>query len=169
MKSIFSLLACIFGISFLLGCAETDSPVAPETDSPVAPETDSPVALETPENDGPFNRPTSGYPNGWVKVTDEDVEELRNLDPPPNWPTLDISLELKKKYTHNALLKQIGDIPAVRYIIEFERNPGFEISREMYVAYFEAHYHIFPTENNRRVLEKVRNIENQPQTLEEDE
>ena len=166
MKSIFSLLACIFGISFLLGCAETDSPVAPETDSP--------VALETPENDEPFNRPTSGYPNGWVKVTDEDVEELLNLDILPNWHKLDISPEWKNKYAHATLLKQFGDIPAVRYTIEFERNPGFEISRELFVAYFEANYRLFPTENNRRALEEARNIENQPRPatakpLDEDE
>ncbi len=148
MKSILSLFACIFCLSFILGCAETDNPVVQETDESLFP------LLE--------NIPPSGYPDGWVKLTDEDVVKLMKLEILPNWVNMDISQEWKNKYTHAQLLKQFGDTPQVRFIIEFQRNPGFEISRRLFVAYFEAHYHLFPTENNRRALEEVRNIENQP-------
>ena len=148
MKSLLSLLACIFCLSFILGCAETDNPVAQETDESLFPLAE--------------NIPPSGYPDGWVKLTDEDVEELMKMEILPNWHNMNISQEWKNKYNHAQLLKQFGDTPQVRFIIEFQRNPGFEISHQLFVAYFQAHYHLFPTENNRRALEEARNIENQP-------
>ena len=148
MKIILASLTCILSLSFVLGCAETDSPVTQETDESLFP-------LEE-------NIPPSGYPDGWVKLTDEDVEELMNLEILPNWQDMNISQKWKKRYAHAQLLKQFGDTPEVRYIIDFERNPGFEISHQLFVAYFEAHYHLFPNENNRRALEEARNIENQP-------
>lgn len=150
MKNLLCFITCIFCFSFLLSCSEMDNPVtqAAKTDESLFP-------LEE-------NIPLSAYPDGWIKLTDEDVKELMNLEIPPNWHNMNISQEWKDKYNHVTLLRQFGDIPEVRYIVEFERNPGFNISRELFVAYFEAHYRLFPNENNRRALEDARNIENQP-------
>lgn len=150
MKSIFSLLACFFWL-FCLGCAETNSLVIQENQG------SNEFLLPFAENISPAD-----YPDGWVTLTDADVDELMNLVIPPNFHKMNISEEWKKKYTHAALLKQFGDLPEVRYIIEFQRNPGFEVSHELFTAYFLAHYRLFPNEHNRRTLEKVRNIENQP-------
>ncbi len=158
MKKCLVFLACSFCLSFFLGCAETDNPVTQE--------------IETYKSLFPLeeNIPPSGYPDGWVKLTDEDVAELLNLEILPNWHNMNLSQEWQRKYNHATLLKQFGDIPEVRFIIEFQRNPGFEISHQLYVAYFEAHYRLFPNENNRRAFEEARNIPNQPDpdTVDED-
>lgn len=161
MKVYLALLVNLFYLSFFiffLGCAETDNPVTNKTET-----YESLFPLE--ENISP-----SDYPDGWVKLTNEDVEELMNLEILPNWHNMDLSQEWQEKYNHATLLKQFGDIPEVRYIIEFKRNPGFEISHQLYVAYFEAHYRLFPNENNRRALEEAWNIPNQPgpETVDED-
>ncbi|MYA57712.1 hypothetical protein F4X88_15605 [Candidatus Poribacteria bacterium] len=153
MKSIFFSLIILFSLSFILSCGETDNPAIDKTETYESFESVFPLAE---------NIPLSDYPDGWIKLTDEDVAELMEVEIPPNWFKMDIDPEARTKYTHAQLLKQFGDIPQVRYIIEFGRNPEFEISRELFVAYFEAHYHLFPTENNRRALEEARNIENQP-------
>ena len=143
MLKTLSFLACAFCLSLLFGCAETDDPV-------ISPAEIDESLFPLDENFSPGE-----YPDGWVKLTDADVEELRNLEIPPKWVTMDIPQEQKNKYTHATLLKQFGDIPEVRFIIESERNPGFEVSREFFAAGFEAHYRLFPTEDNRRVLEEV--------------
>ena len=153
MKSIFSFLVILFSFSFILGCGETDNSAIDEAETYESFKSLFPLAE---------NIPLSDYPEGWVKLTDEDVEELMNLEIPPNWFKMDIDPKSRAKYTHAQLLKQFGDIPQVRYIIEFGRNPGFDISHKMSVAYFEAHYHLFPNENNRRALEEAWNIPNQP-------
>ncbi|MDE0425079.1 MAG: hypothetical protein OXN25_09440 [Candidatus Poribacteria bacterium] len=153
MKVYHTLFVSLLCLSFFLlffGCAETDNPMANETETYA-----SLFPLE--ENISP-----SDYPDGWVKLTDKDIEKLLNLEILPNWHNMDISQEWQQKYNHATLFKQFGDIPEVRYIIEFQRNPGFEISHQLYVAYFEAHYRLFPNENNRRALEEAWNIPNQP-------
>lgn len=150
MKTILSLLTCFFCL-FCLGCAETDNSVIQENQG------NNELLLPFAENISPAD-----YPDGWVTLTDADVDELMNLLIPPNFHKMNISEKRKDKYTHATLLKQFGDIPEVRYIIEFQRNPGFEVSHALFVTYFHAHYRLFPNENNRHTLEKVRNIENQP-------
>ncbi len=122
-------LAALFSLTLLFGCGETDTSGTTENET-----YDSLFPLEA-------NIPLSEYPEGWVRLTDEDVAELMNLVLPPNWWTdEDISHELKIRYNHAQLLRQFGDIPQVRYIIEFKRNPGFN----------------FPTEANRLQLEDIR-------------
>lgn len=172
MRIIIACLTCLLSLSFVLSCSETDSPVRLQ---------------EYNESLPPFAEILlpSDYPDDWVTLTDADVDALRNLVIPPHWwNNTNLSEEMKEKYTHATLLKQFGDIPEVRYLIEFGRYSGLGVSNlitritvdrdlfgrysglgvshKLFVAYFQAHYLLFPNEQNRRALEEARNIENQP-------
>ena len=62
--------------------------------------------------------------------------------------------EWREKGKHGQLLKQFGDIPEVRYLIAFDRNPGTR-TREQYIAKSEAHYRLFPDEDTLHALRQA--------------
>ena len=70
--------------------------------------------------------------------------------------------EQAEKHRNAALFQQFGDIPQLRYRVEFDRhylkNRGLpftatpEIAKQ-FVGYFAANYFLFPEEDRRRLLE----------------
>lgn len=93
---------------------------------------------------------------GWVRLTDEEVEAFMNIEIPQRWGFETRDRLLYEKYLHATYFQRFGDIPAVRYIVEFKRQQGGSTTPEQFVAFFEAMYVLFPTENNRHSLEDVR-------------
>lgn len=91
------------------------------------------------------------------ELTDADVAELLETNPPPDW-SLAEDLALRKEYYFAQLLKQFGDIPEVRYIIAFERKTGKNITRKQAIAYSEAKYRLFPNEKNLEALQYIKTL-----------
>jgi len=139
MKTVFSLLICLFSLSFFFGCGETEPPV--ET---IVPHQSSMVPI--PSLDIKY------YPKGWVRLTDSDVEELLTFKFPDDlWQTKDP--ELLKKYDAAEALKTHGDTPHVRFYIEFLRN---KVSTpEIGLAFARTVYFLWPNEHNKRQLDQV--------------
>ena len=85
-----------------------------------------------------------------------------NLDIPQRWAFDTEDRTLFQKYYHATLLQQFGDIPQVRYIVEFARmgRSGIvtlEFAKQI-AANSEAMYFLFPTADSRRSLEEARNL-----------
>lgn len=57
----------------------------------------------------------------WVPLSEDYITELLETDVPPLISWVD-DPELQRKYNHALLLKEHGDIPQIRTIIEFELN-----------------------------------------------
>ena len=79
--------------------------------------------------------------------------------PPRDWHKTEDPV-LFAKYLNAQLLKQFGDIPEVRIIGEYELNKAMGITPtvEEHIAFREAHYHLFPTEANKRTLEALKRV-----------
>ncbi|MCG9132386.1 hypothetical protein J5I95_11955 [Candidatus Poribacteria bacterium] len=98
----------------------------------------------------------------WTRLTDAEVEELMNLKI-PRWNGEPAAWEEARKYRHARLFQEFGDIPQVRYIVEFERRPsrGLVILTlalaEQHLAYRAANYFLYPNANNQRTFEDNRN------------
>ena len=95
----------------------------------------------------------------WVRLTDEEVEELMNLDVPQRWGQ---DHTLIKKYHHATLFQRFGDIPQVRFIVEFERmgRSGvvtLELAKQI-AAHAEAMYFLSPNAATQRSLQETRNL-----------
>ena len=153
MKTKFLLLSAILIFSLFLGCAETDkSVVTPrhlETDRG-GPQEIQPQQIPPPDID------IERYPQGWVHLTDRDIEELLALTLPQGW-VKKTDKALLEKFRHAFLLKQAGDIPQTRFIIEVERNaPEIPRSPAISLKYAECYYFLFPNPENKRTLEHVR-------------
>ena len=98
----------------------------------------------------------------WVRLTDEEVEAFMNLDIPQRWGAETEDHALVKKFHHATLFQKFGDIPQVRYIVEFERmgRSGvvtLEFAKQ-FVANSEAMYFLFPNAANLRTLQEARNM-----------
>ena len=85
-----------------------------------------------------------------------------NLEVPKDWAIEAADAALREKHREAALFQQFGDIPLVRYKIEFDRHylkkRGFTITTtpeiaKQFVGYYAALYFLFPTEDHRRLLE----------------
>ena len=97
----------------------------------------------------------------WVRLTDAEVRELMRLEI-ARWGLHELPEEQVEKHTNAALFQQFGDIPQVRYRVEFDRHylkkrgsTGTltpEIAKQ-FVGYWAANYFLFPTEDYRRLLE----------------
>ena len=130
---------CLFSLFFLIGCGDSE-----DTDSIVIPN-------ELYD--------TSGLT---YDISDEEIQELINLDLPPNWEQTK-DPELHAKYYHAHLLKQFGNIPAVHIVAAREREKiltgvmVFTTTDEM-VDFEKAKYVLWPTEHNRDNLERVLKI-----------
>ncbi len=98
----------------------------------------------------------------WVGLTNAEVRKLMNLDVPPNWAFADVDEALRKKHREAQYFQQFGDIPQLRYQVEFRRKyyngkGGFIIVTSEFakhrVGSFAATYFLFPTEAHKRLLE----------------
>ena len=101
----------------------------------------------------------------WIRLTDAEVEELMNLEI-PRWNGEQIALEAALKHSHARLFQEFGDIPPVRYKVEFQRQHWKEKGEIVIVtlefakqrlAYWAATYLLFPNADNQRALEDTRN------------
>ena len=97
----------------------------------------------------------------WVRLTNAEVRKLmRRPIVPFGFP--EQPWEEAQKDRHAELFQQFGDIPQVRYTVEFDRHywkkqsftitPTPEIAKQ-FVGYWAANYFLFPTENHKRLLE----------------
>ena len=97
----------------------------------------------------------------WVRLTDAEVKELMRLEI-ENWEVQELPWEQAEKHMNAELFQQFGDIPQVRYRVEFDRHywkkRGLTITAtpeidKQFVGYFAANYFLFPTEDRKRLLE----------------
>lgn len=162
---IFWLLASLF----CFGCGDLED-VEDTTDSPYNPLLDEPDKrlLNTP--DKPLLRLKDKdweklKGDDWVALTDAEVEELMNLVVPQHWAFDTEDPALYQKYRAASYFQRFGDIPQVRYLVEFMQQPTkdefvevdlLSITYEQHIAFFEASYFLFPTAVNRRALEDAR-------------
>ena len=84
------------------------------------------------------------------------------LDIPQRWDLETEDHALYKKYYHATLFQQFGDIPQVRYIVEYNRMRGSviitpKIAIQM-VAKSAALYFLFPGPDNQQAFETTRNL-----------
>ena len=105
----------------------------------------------------------------WQTVSDAEIAELREINVPDGWhwdsdPTA--SVEQRLKIRQAQLLKEFGDIPQVRTLIEFDKNSGKPYGYQKQIQLLEVYYFLWPTETNRRSLEDAR--KNPPQESAED-
>lgn len=130
---------CLFSLFFLIGCGDSE-----DTDSIVIPS----ELYDTNELT--------------YDISDAEIQELMNLDLPPNWEQTK-DPELHAKYYHAHLLKQFGNIPAVHIVAAREREKiltsvmVFTTTDEM-VDFEKAKYVLWPTKHNRDNLERVLKI-----------
>ncbi len=106
---------------------------------------------------------------GWIRLTDVEVKELMNLKIPQGWAFADVDEALRKKHREAQFFQQFGDIPQVRYIVEFDRTlaeldplrDGIVITLEIaiqMVADSAALYFLFPGADNQQAFETTRNL-----------
>ena len=98
----------------------------------------------------------------WIRLTDAEVKELRNLDIPRGWAFEEADEALRKKHLEATLFQQFGDIPQVRYRVEFDRTwrggiVTLERAKQL-VADSAAMYFLFPNADNQHSFEKTRNL-----------
>lgn len=113
----------------------------------------------------------------WIRLTDAEVKELMNLNVPIGW-AFEGDEALRKKNREAKFFQQFGDIPQVRYIIEFDRTwQGGIVTLEratQLVAESAAMYFLFPGPDNQQSFETMRNllqrtIEQEERSLEKEE
>ena len=101
----------------------------------------------------------------WITLTDEEVEDLMNLVIPQRWAFETEDQALHQKYRAASYFQRFGDIPQVRYLVEYLQQPRkdefvkvdlLSIDYARIIAYFEANYFLFPNAVNRRSLEDIR-------------
>ena len=97
----------------------------------------------------------------WVRLTNAEVRKLMKLPIPP-WGREGLPWEESRKIHHALLFQQFGDIPQVRYKVEFDRQywkaqgTAITLTPEIakhFVGYMAANYFLFPTEDHKRLLE----------------
>ena len=99
----------------------------------------------------------------WIRLTDEEIEEFMNLVIPQRWGFEIDDPALRQKYRHATLFQRFGDIPQVRYIVEFDqmRDGGIRIITlefaKQLTAEAAATYFLFPNADNQQFLEEAKN------------
>jgi len=97
---------------------------------------------------------------GWIRLTDAEVEELIDLKI-PRWNGEQIAWEKAMKHSHARLFQKFGDIPQVRYIVEYDQmSRGGIVTLEFAkqrLAYWAAKYFLLPNADSQRALEDTRN------------
>lgn len=154
MKSIFILLIGLLSLPVFYGCGDSEDADLP---NPIV-ETETEVII-------PDNPPDET----WIVLTDEYVAELMELEIPPNFFE-EKDLDLREKYHHAQILKEFGDIPQVRTVIEHEinrPNTGHTVTLtpldkesiaylEREIIYLEAMIFLWPSEDTKEALEHTK-------------
>lgn len=100
----------------------------------------------------------------WIALTEEEIEELRNLEVPQRWAFETEDPKLFQKYRAAIFFQRFGDIPAVRYVVEYLQQPRVDAFVEVdllslewmrSVAFHEASYVLFPNAVNRRTVQEL--------------
>ena len=143
-------LACFFSMSFFLGCGDPEDRGSSDLVSPESTEASDTIVLPSELYD------TS---NLTYDISDEEVQELRQLELPDDWfQTKDP--EHHAKYFHAQLLQQFGNIPAVHIVAEHKRKQllapeGFTTTLDEQINFAKARYVLWPNESNRKYLEEI--------------
>jgi len=158
MKSILIFLTCFLSLSFFYSCGDTEDADVPD--------------LITETEEYTF---TDTQDETWIRVSDDYIAELMELELPLNFESIK-DPELRKKYKHMLILKQFGDIPQVRTVIEYELNlpnphpnpytvrliPGDKESiahLEREIIYLEAMVFLWPlAEGTQKALEHTKKL-----------
>ncbi|MDE0682482.1 MAG: hypothetical protein OXI63_06160, partial [Candidatus Poribacteria bacterium] len=99
----------------------------------------------------------------WIRLTNREIREFMNLEIPKRWVLETKDEALREKFGTAAFFQKFGDIPQVRYDVEFmrkrkrEAKGGFitvtpEFAKHR-VGDSAATYFLVPTEAHRRLLE----------------
>ena len=158
MKSILIFLTCFLSLSFFYSCGGPEDADIPDLITETEGDTFTDTLDET-----------------WILVSDDYIAELVALELPPNFESIE-DPKLRKKYHHMLILKQFGDIPQVRTVIEYEINqpnphpnphtvrliPGDKESiayLERLIIYLEAEVFLWPNEEGtQKILEKMKKL-----------
>ena len=100
----------------------------------------------------------------WLRLTNREIREFMNLEIPRRWVAETKDEALREKFSIAARFQKLGDIPQLRYEVEFRRKyfklegkGGFitvtpEFAKHL-VGDSAATYFLVPTEAHRRLLE----------------
>ncbi len=99
----------------------------------------------------------------WIRLTNREIREFMNLEIPKRWVVETKDEALREKFGIAAFFQKFGNIPQVRYDVEFmrkrkrEAKGGFitvtpEFAKHR-VGDAAANYFLVPTEAHRRLLE----------------
>ena len=119
----------------------------------------------------------------WIRLTDKEVKELMRRPIGGRFGFPEQPWEEFQKDKHARFFQQFGDIPQLRYRVEFDRHyrkeQGVTITltpeiAKHFVGYFAANYFLFPTEDHWHLLEdKVKQlksvIEHEERSFEKEE
>ena len=160
MKSIFILFISLLCFSVFYSCGD---PEDADILKPIA-ETETEANILAKPADETLDET-------WIVLTDEYVAELMELEIPPDFIEIK-DLDLREKYHHALILKQFGDIPQVRTVIEYEMNqPNLNTMRrvvltpldkesiaylERQITYLEAKVFLWPFEGTKEALEHAK-------------
>ena len=157
MKSIFIFFIGLLSLSVFYGCGDSEDADVP---NPLA-ETETHISADT--------TPANTTDETWILLTDDYVAELMKLQIPPNFFE-EKDLDLREKYHHAVILKEFGDIPQVRTVIEHEinrPNTGHTVTLtpldkesiaylEREIIYLEAMLFLWPSEDTQKTLESTK-------------
>lgn len=154
----FFLLICLMSLSLLVSCGDTED-TAETIDSISNPLLDQPDEQWLQLKDEDWEKLKD---ENWVRLTDEEVKEFMNLDIPHDWGFENQDHALFKKYHHATLFQKFGDIPQVRFIVEFERMGRSGVVTlafaKQIAAHAEAVYFLSPNAATQRSLQETRNL-----------
>ena len=99
----------------------------------------------------------------WIRLTNREIREFMNLEIPRRWVAETKDEALREKFSIAARFQKLGDIPQLRYEVEFRRKwkqeakDGFVTVTPEFAKYLvgdsAANYFLVPTEAHRRLLE----------------
>lgn len=157
MKSIFIFFIGLLSLSVFYGCGDSEDV---DVVNPLV-ETEAHIPAST--------TPVNTTDETWILLTDDYVAELMKLEIPPKFFE-EKDLDLREKYHHAFILKEFGDIPQVRTVIEHEinrPNTGHTVTLtpldkesiaylEREIIYLEAMLFLWPSEDTQKTLESTK-------------
>lgn len=175
---LFFYLICLFVLCFLACGGREDvksgatNPLNPTDTSTDSIEELEPFILRVESIYAQLNEGRMDVPRNWEKIKDPVLRAAYarfllskgKLAIPRHWLHTEDRV-LHAEYYRAQLLKQFGDIPQVHTFANWELKdaiasameiPWFTLKPGERIAYLEALYHLWPTENNRRTLENAR-------------
>ena len=157
MKRIFISFISLLSLSVFYGCGDSEDV---DVVNPLA-ETEAHISANTTA--------ANTTDETWILLTDDYVAELMKLEIPPKFFE-EKDLDLREKYHHAFILKEFGDIPQVRTVIEHEinrPNTGHTVTLtpfdkesiaylEREIIYLEAMLFLWPSEDTQKTLEHTK-------------